>query len=877
MKAIRFGIACLVVCVLTSPALGVMEEGCRIWHRANGEYIPWGRRLVGVEGNQVRLEKENRGGIEVFQMKEFSDDDVRLIKLWQDPSKRKAVERAIEVGHIKVGPDNEIEWHSNNWRVTDDDLALFVQAFPGIIELSIGHCGVTHKGLKALAQLKKLRKLGMSLIVDETNPVRNIEIDLRRRKGEEDDAPVVDPGFKIIAKIPSLEDLEFDGNGSVAIGKHFDDLADTKLKRLKLDNARLSADDLQRIAKIKSLEFFSPGVNPISTGIQPPLLAHLKEMKQIRGLDLDGCRLTDEDATHLQEFPQLRELHIFGWTPKGFEEIAKCQTLKTLRVLDSFEETTTDSDLAHLGKLKNLKLLWISSGKITDRGLAHLADMTQLEELYLPESITPNGLQHLERLTKLKRLDFSRIDQDEIKKPILLSHALDLLVERQGREVLDALRVLGHDPENRFRNFVALEHDLPPVDLPAMQKYGSHFTHLENFDVHEEALNEWMAAVAPLKRMRRFTISGTRDDRKDIEKRAAVTRSQLEHMAQWDQLEELELMNCDLQEDALQAIAGLQRLTEMDLVDCTLASGSMQAIGQIKSLKRLKFPLTKVSEGDLPHLAGLSNLEELFLSTPLPAKSLASLKDLKQLKKLELSRKEVKFSEILAVLTRDWGRTPREAAKMILQVEEDANGNVYSLQWDWVLPGSILLGTQNGKFSVADDDLAIVAEFPELERLVLPEGFGDAALKHLAGLKRLQFLELERSYDDDERSSVTDEGLAHLASLESLKHLDLGAATLTGAGMKHLRNLNNLDLLEMEKAQLTDEGVEPLLGLKSLKDLRFDGSRITDKGLVRLAKMPKLESLRLGFLSQEKLEPIRQRYPKIGFNGLIPAGPEEEE
>jgi hypothetical protein len=207
---------------------------------------------------------------------------------------------------------------------------------------------------------------------------------------------------------------------------------------------------------------------------------------------------------------------------------------------------------------------------------------------------------------------------------------------------------------------------------------------------------------------------------------------------------------------------------------------------------------------------------------------------------------------------------------MILSTEEDAQGKVFSLDW-----GSVF--GANGAFIYTDEDLAILAEFPDLERLPLPPGAGDAGLRHVAALKRLQSLQIEQSFTRFERSKVTDEGLAQLTSLETLTHLDLGAARVTDAGMKHLGKLKNLEELALEKAQLTDDGVEQLLTLESLKELKFDGTRLTTKGLDQLAKMPKLKHLHLGSLPRQKLESIRRSYPQIGFNGLIPFDPDVEE
>jgi internalin A len=871
MKSLLSVCAFVACCALTTSALAVLEPGHRMWHRANGEYIG-ARKLIGVDGDKVRMEKEYRGGVEVFDLQEFSGADVRLIKVWQDPIKRPAVERAIELGNIEVRANGEIELEFTSWQLVDDDLERFVAGFPEMASLKLPHCGITHEGIKQLALLKKLRKLSLWLVVGKTNGVVNIEVDLRQERGTTKPAPVIDPGFKILAQIESLEDLELEGNGALAIGKHFDDLRGTKLKRLTLNNARLSADDLQRIAKIDSLEYLSPNVSLISTGIQPPLLRYFKGMKNLRELNLDGCRLTDEDADHLADLAHLSALQIFSWSPKGFEALAKnCQNLESLRVLDSYEGTTKDSDLASLNKLKHLKELWLGSDKITNDGLAQLAMMNKLEELYVPASITPDGLRHLEKLRQLKRLRFGRNYVEKAKNPVLLSHALDLLVEKQGRDVKGALAVLGDDQEDRFRNFRAFSQQLPDVDLVAMQKYGAHFQDLETFSVGEKELDDWMSALAPLKNMRYFQIFGTRDDLNKVLKRAAVTKSQMKSVADWKRLEVLEFHRCDLQPDALEELTGLRRLEEFELIDCSLALGSLAAIGKLPSLTELSLQGTEVSTVDLSHLNGLANLEELTFSDSLSAEALAAMKGLKRLKKLEFSRDRVTFTDAMRVLVVDWGRSRRAAAKMILQAEEGGEGQVFSLSWEWVLPGAILssLAPGNKNFAVADNDLEVLADFPELERLKFPDGIGDEGFAHLASLKRLRRLLMGES-------KVTDAGLVHLQGLEKLEHLYLGDAKITDAGLKYLRTLTKLQTLEFEAARLTDEGVKELAALESLIALRFNGAEITSAGLDELAKMTNLRRIGLGIISEPRLEEIRTKYPHIGFNGLIPKQTQRE-
>jgi hypothetical protein len=97
----------------------------------------------------------------------------------------------------------------------------------------------------------------------------------------------------------------------------------------------------------------------------------------------------------------------------------------------------------------------------------------------------------------------------------------------------------------------------------------------------------------------------------------------------------------------------------------------------------------------------------------------------------------------------------------------------------------------------------------------------DAGLKELAGLKRLQSLDLSGT-------NVTDAGLKELAVLKSLQSLDLGRTQVTDAGLKLLIVLNRLQLLNLSYTQVTDAGLKELAGLQSLKSLNLYRTKVTD-------------------------------------------------
>ncbi len=70
----------------------------------------------------------------------------------------------------------------------------------------------------------------------------------------------------------------------------------------------------------------------------------------------------------------------------------------------------------------------------------------------------------------------------------------------------------------------------------------------------------------------------------------------------------------------------------------------------------------------------------------------------------------------------------------------------------------------------------------------------DEGLAHLASLDHLEELDLRGGF---RRNGLTDAGLAHIGVLVRLKKLHLDACDVTDAGLAHLKNLVNLETLSL--------------------------------------------------------------------------------
>ena len=171
--------------------------------------------------------------------------------------------------------------------------------------------------------------------------------------------------------------------------------------------------DIDRIARISSLKRLDLSVTRITDlGIE-----RLKPLTGIEELNLYACEhITDTALAHLREWKNLRRLNLRG-------------------------TDITDTGLAYVASHAKLEALDLSITQVTDNGMEHLAELTELRELALGgNKITALGLSILQLLPELKTLSLSGrqmrnsgfwdvavtdLDVDEVAKLEPLEH-LDL-------------------------------------------------------------------------------------------------------------------------------------------------------------------------------------------------------------------------------------------------------------------------------------------------------------------------------------------------------------------------------------------------------------------------------------------------------------------
>lgn len=163
---------------------------------------------------------------------------------------------------------------------------------------------------------------------------------------------------------------------------------------------------------------------------------------------------------------------------------------------------------------------------------------------------------------------------------------------------------------------------------------------------------------------------------------------------------------------------------------------------------------------------------------------------------------------------------------------------------------------------VDDAAMKIVAGFPTLETLSLDgTSVTNIGLADLASLPKLAELDLGslKGVTDDglatlkkapltklvlQGTGVTDAGLVHVKEMAKLKTLNLGWLPVD-AGLSNLAGLKGLEELNLFHAKTTDVGAKAVGALTSLKRLFAWNTDLTDKGVAELVGLKALETLYL--------------------------------
>lgn len=163
-------------------------------------------------------------------------------------------------------------------------------------------------------------------------------------------------------------------------------------------------------------------------------------------------------------------------------------------------------------------------------------------------------------------------------------------------------------------------------------------------------------------------------------------------------------------------------------------------------------------------------------------------------------------------------------------VKLDKISGLHALRW------MRLFGCQ-----ITDEALQQMTDLPNLKFLDLDhnETTTDASLAHIAtSFPAMEYLSLHST-------SISDDGIKHLAALKQLQVLSLLGTKISGAGLKHLADHPSLRELFLGFTTITQEHVQRLSSIPHLETLSVWRATLTDESVAELARLTKLKRLDL--------------------------------
>jgi hypothetical protein len=302
-------------------------------------------------------------------------------------------------------------------------------------------------------------------------------------------------------------------------------------------------------------------------------------------------------------------------------------------------------------------------------------------------------------------------------------------------------------------------------------------------------------------------------------------------------LEVLSLPKVDPLHYHMAEIKVLTNLKHLDLTKNFLTTDSLKIMSGFNNLKNLCLIECELQESDISNLKLLTKLEEIdfFRAKNITDLSLATLGTMTHLKKLGLSRTKItnhglshltSLTSCIQLDISECGRINSEGLTKLCTLT-----NLQSLDLSELIH-------LNNKF------LKQLSSLENLNVLCLSRcgGIGNNGIKYVGA----NFKHLEMLFLDD--IPITDIGVSYLSALTSLNTLSLNSCDIvTDTGLYHLRSLTQMQYLDLSCLHaINDSGIKRLKKLIHLQKLDVSFcNRITDASLNIFSKFSLLKSLNL--------------------------------
>jgi beta-lactamase regulating signal transducer with metallopeptidase domain/Leucine-rich repeat (LRR) protein/tetratricopeptide (TPR) repeat protein len=706
--------------------------------------------------------------------------------------------------------------------------------------LSLDGTRITDAGLANLKDMRRMAVLGL------WSCKRITDAGLANLQGMNslitvylDDTNVTDAGLE---NLKGLHRLAYLGLGQTQIGdagianlKDLDTLEMLRIEKTRVTDAGLT--NLKGMRRLRSLGLSN------CTRITDGAVAHLKEMKSLQQIALYGISISDGALADLKAALPKAQILV---TPKTQNQAPSDQSEQTnpARVQPAQGTTVTlrngtDADLAALKDVQQITRLDLSDSSVTDAGLARLKEMTGLRELSLNNctNITDVGLINLKDCKNLTALSIGNTRITEA--------GLALLKEMKGLQVLD-LRFtkitpggLAHVKEMKsLTNLVLQGTGMTDAGLEELKEMKT----LDYLDLYGTKVTD--AGLAQLKQMNGLTsldLGGT-----------PVTDAGLAQLKEIQGLKWLDLSWTRVTDVGLMDLKEMKGLQSLDLSCTNVTDAGIGLLKEMKGLEAFCLRKTKLTDAGLANLEEMNGIQTLDLSdTSITGDGLGNLKGLNNLMYLELSGcRQLKDSavtclkELKQLRELDLRQTNLSAAELAAIRKALANTRVMTDQtWQGTKPSPQAQGSDVRLSNATDADLAALKNLDEITSFwISGRNVTDAGLARLEEMPNLERINLVNCY------SITDAALAHLKPLQKLKYLFIFGARITDDGLPNLEGLTQLKDFRLDGcSRITDAALGHLSGMRNLHTIGLGGTQVTDAGLAQLAERRNLISLLLGF------------------------------
>lgn len=462
------------------------------------------------------------------------------------------------------------------------------------------------------------------------------------------------------------------------------------------------------------------------------------------------------------------------------------------------QQLTLTSESALPGEAIEIIAVRLPGTGIRDAELVHLAEAPRLRELSLANTkVSDAGLKHLQSLAQLTHLDLAETEATSAG----LVHL------------------------SRLTQLVELKLQKTKVTDPGLTRLAS-LANLQRLYLSDTAVTDaGVQRLSALPALKLVALHGTGLSETGHQ---SLLAARPELQIAWD--------GADLQRGAalrlLDAEATLRIVDREGRIHDNLRSRETLPPGRVTVKHVDASSSARFGDDELQQLALLPEIESLSLAgVGITPDQLAQLHGLTTLKSLELGPLRVPPAAL--------GALRKALAGCQIVVKESSDAEVARLVL--AMKGKVTVATLAGDKLI---DLGETAKLPAdgfAVRAVNVEGIAgvdDALVARLSDLTDLESLFLART-------TVTDEGVAQLASCRSLRELSLSETRISADGVGALSRLPALERLYLAGTSIGQGGVRHAASCEELTHLSLQGVQLADDDLALLKRLSRLEWLDL--------------------------------